>query len=190
MTGIADTSAKQVSGGGGFSGDVNSGAGATFSQRLGTPAILYNGNYNELSENQLKALQSIFSPDEIKEIYESSSADKHSVSLRPLYVTEADVLTGKGEKRSVKAYLDADGIYPIQLPFGFLNSMYTRNDEGNHTTQYKTGKAMIQMIPNQGNNYYMDLGNGRIAFFVQIPGENGVFLLSNNQINRAVFAIG
>jgi hypothetical protein len=175
--------------GGGFKGDRKSGEGAVYSQRLGIPAIRFEGEYNELSENQMKALGKLFTPEQIEYIYEAPNSSWQSATLKPLYVLEEQLKTGRGSKDNIRIYFDEQGVYFKDVPFGMLNSLYTRSDEGHRTTQYKTGATVIPMVPNDGTQYALPLDD-KTAFLLTIPGEDGLFLISmSSQEGNAFFEV-
>lgn len=188
MKGLVNPNAKTPNGGG-FEKSRKGGVGAIYSQRLGLPAIKFEGDYNNLSDNELKSLHKLFTPEQVEYIYDAPNSSWQEASVKPLYVVENQLKTGRGTKDKVRVFFDNEGLYFKDVPYGWLNSLYTRNDEGRRTKQYKTGNTMVEMRPADNYAYSLPLDD-RTAFLLSIPGEDGLFLISmSSQEGNAFFEV-
>ena len=166
----------------GQSKNKNEGQGANYSQRLGMPAISFtNQEYNQLSDAQLKGLSKLFSPEQIQKIYSDSPSNWNTLDPKQIYVTEKGLKSANKVNSPITIYFDDAGQYYAKMPYGWVNSLYTRSDEGRVRAKVSPhdGSNVVPMQSTAGPNQIKGLHLGdRWAIALTIPGEQGSFLVS------------
>lgn len=132
------------------SGERVQGTGLKFATDLGFKAVALNDEFRKINQPKIVALKNMFSPEELKQIATTPIDRWKRVTPKKFYCREKNVALSGETDTTVPCWRESekDKIRMAnQITKGYLNSYYTRMDEGGKEKRFKHPKSGEVWVP-------------------------------------------
>jgi hypothetical protein len=163
------------------SGKRVQGTGLKFATDLGFKAVALNSELRKLNEPKEIALQSMFTPKELRKIIRTSP-NRWAVATPNEFHCRAKNLASAGENYSQIPCWRTSELDKVrmanQIPRGLLLAYYTRLDEGKNVTNPKSGEELVPMGGRSDNIEFrvLPLSDNRNAVGFKLPNSDDFYI--------------
>lgn len=163
--------------------------GLRFATDLGFKAVAMNDEFIQMDETKQTALSGMFKPDELKKIASTPLQQWTSLEAKPFYCNEEFIKLNGGEPSTRIPCWRNDNIdkvvYANLVNKGYINSYYTRLDEGGKVKKYtrENGTILVPMGPRSADLefYGLELDGTRYAIAYNIYANDETFVAPSNE---------